>query len=646
MFDDTKFNTLNSVPFIGNLAVAYAHAGSYQSSVTDQYYWEAYHCLGDGSVMPYLKVPATNNVSHASVLPIGSTSFTVSADAGSYVGITVNNEIIGTALVPTSGTVDVTITAQNTTGTARIVVTRQQRQPYIQDIPVAGVTQHNISVTANPSSGGTVTGGGSYYEGTECTLTATPNTDYAFVNWTKNGAVVSTNATYTFTVTEGASYTANFNYVKEYTVAIKPQSPEYGTVAFGSKNNRATTFVYDFEDGTSQGWTVLQGPNGDSPDNWMHSSDYISDNLTGKGHHSSDGFMISESYIFDTDTGVTPDNYLVSPRLWLNCSITFWATNLADDYGAEHFAVAVSTNGNANANDFTTVQEWTLPAQKTGGTRSIDNGTWYEYTVDLSNYRSYGYIAIHHFDCYYQWLLCIDDITITVDDGSATANYIHGSSCTVTATPYEGYNFKNWTENDAVVSTDASYTFTATADHDLVANFEPETVTQTATLTAGWNWWSTNLDVTLGQLQAALEAAGITPPITIKSQNNGSSTFNGNTWRGQLTSLDPNQMYKIQTSAGCEITLTGTSIAPDEHSITIKNGNNWIVYPLGETLTVNEVFGAFAAIGDAVKSANGSAVYAGNGVWRGKLVNLIPGQGYVYYSTTAEDRTFIFESTK
>ena len=171
-------------------------------------------------------------------------------------------------------------------------------------------------------------------------------------------------------------------------------------------------------------------------------------------------------------------------------------------------------------------------------------------------------------------------------------------------------------------------------------------LSQTMTLTQGWNWWSTSLDITMEQLKAALEAAGIEPPITIKSQNNGSSTFNGSTWRGQLTSLDVNQMYKIQTSSEFEITLTGTPIVPAEHPITIKNGNNWIVYPLSDTLTVNEVFGAFAAVGDAVKSANGSAVYAGNGNWRGKLVNLIPGQGYVYYSTTAEDRIFTFGSTK
>ena len=38
-FDDTGFNTLNSMPYIGNVAVTYAHAVGYTSSVTDEYYY-------------------------------------------------------------------------------------------------------------------------------------------------------------------------------------------------------------------------------------------------------------------------------------------------------------------------------------------------------------------------------------------------------------------------------------------------------------------------------------------------------------------------------------------------------------------------------------------------------------------------------
>lgn len=51
-----------------------------------------------------------------------------------------------------------------------------------------------------------------------------------------------------------------------------------------------------------------------------------------------------------------------------------------------------------------------------------------------------------------------------------------GSQVTVTATPNSGYTFGGWTENGSedVVSRSASYTFTLTAQRDLVASFVPQ----------------------------------------------------------------------------------------------------------------------------------------------------------------------------
>ena len=73
-------------------------------------------------------------------------------------------------------------------------------------------TSFIINATANPAEGGEVSGGGTYQMGTVCTLTATPNEGYTFINWTKYGNEVSTEATYSFIVTEDAAYVANFNY--------------------------------------------------------------------------------------------------------------------------------------------------------------------------------------------------------------------------------------------------------------------------------------------------------------------------------------------------------------------------------------------------------------------------------------------------
>ena len=89
---------------------------------------------------------------------------------------------------------------------------------------------YTISASASPSNGGTVSGGGIYTYGQSCTLTANPATGYTFVKWTKNGVQVSTNTSYTFTVTESASYVAHFQ-ANSYTISVSADPSNGGTVS-------------------------------------------------------------------------------------------------------------------------------------------------------------------------------------------------------------------------------------------------------------------------------------------------------------------------------------------------------------------------------------------------------------------------------
>ncbi len=64
------------------------------------------------------------------------------------------------------------------------------------------------------------------------------------------------------------------------------------------------------------------------------------------------------------------------------------------------------------------------------------------------------------------------DVTAT-NAGTASGNgvYTNGTAATVIAAPKAGFAFTGWTENDAVVSTSASYTFTNLMNRSLKANF-------------------------------------------------------------------------------------------------------------------------------------------------------------------------------
>jgi len=54
--------------------------------------------------------------------------------------------------------------------------------------------------------------------------------------------------------------------------------------------------------------------------------------------------------------------------------------------------------------------------------------------------------------------------------------YEINDTATVTATAFDNHTFINWTQGGVVVSTDYSYSFTATEDVELVANFEREKI--------------------------------------------------------------------------------------------------------------------------------------------------------------------------
>ena len=88
-----------------------------------------------------------------------------------------------------------------------------------------------VTATAAPNTYGKVT---NRQQGTTCTLTATPNANYVFVNWTENGVVVSTDATYTFIVESSRNLVANFMQPPTYIDLGLPSGTLWATCNVGA----------------------------------------------------------------------------------------------------------------------------------------------------------------------------------------------------------------------------------------------------------------------------------------------------------------------------------------------------------------------------------------------------------------------------
>ena len=224
-------------------------------------------------------------------------------------------------------------------------------------------------------------------------------------------------------VTVGTSTQGNHvEWVFEH--GFNPYAPE------GSgQGGDASSFMEDCDAGMPAGWTNIDA-DGDG-NVWVSSmTPGIYHNsgvdLTGTGHNASTAYVISGSYANQTGAVLYPDNYLVSPEVTLGGSFSFFACAQDASYAAEHFGVAVSTNGSTSAADFTTLQEWTLTAKNVGSVMSAGRsganraqGNWYQYTVDLSAYEGQtGYVAIRHFNCHDQFILNVDDISMNAENGA------------------------------------------------------------------------------------------------------------------------------------------------------------------------------------------------------------------------------------
>ena len=193
---------------------------------------------------------------------------------------------------------------------------------------------------------------------------------------------------------------------------------------------------------------------------------------------------------------------------------------------------------------------------------------------------------------------------------------------------------EGWTVEDEPIASPAinleepSITFTVTEPKHFFAYFTPNLFTQTSALAQGWNWWAPMTQATVAHIEAAL---GDTL-LQVKPQNDPLGE-----------NLAMGEMYRIQTSAPCNLTLTGIRLS--SATVSITNGTNWFGYTGNEPAAIATVFGSTfgPSTGDKIISQDeGFAVFNGT-AWEGTLTTLQPGHGYVYISNSSGTKTVVFE---
>lgn len=171
-----------------------------------------------------------------------------------------------------------------------------------------------------------------------------------------------------------------------------------------SQNEKNLIYLQEgFEDATSfppDGWTIID-LDGDGYQ-WQCSP------VGGWGVNSGSGCATSASYNSNTNTALTPENYLITPKIDIdqpNMELQYYVSVQEAAFPAEHYKVAVSTTG-TNPSDFSDIIfEETMIAKATGQN--------YERNINLNNYLGQSiYIAFVHYNCTNQFFLNLDDVSV------------------------------------------------------------------------------------------------------------------------------------------------------------------------------------------------------------------------------------------
>ena len=166
-------------------------------------------------------------------------------------------------------------------------------------------------------------------------------------------------------------------------------------------------------------------------------------------------------------------------------------------------------------------------------------------------------------------------------------------------------------------------------------------------LAKGWTWMSIYVDPVVADIASVLpkDATILKRFKNIKSQTAFASVNSSGQIFGELATIEPGKMYKIQLSTKTDFEVYGIEIDVANTSQTIHPGYNWIGSLSNRVMSPEDAFAELSPVaGDRIKNRTSFAEYSKNGIWEGTLESIVPGQGYIYQSKATEDKTFHYPS--
>lgn len=379
----------------------------------------------------------------------------------------------------------------------------------IKTFAVTGTSQYrNTDSTGDWStgtSGGSVSGSGTYDYGSKATLTASAATGYTFMGWfNTSGTSVGTSTTYTInSVTAAVTVYARFQ-KNWYTVTYTR-----GT-GVNSLSKTSERVAYN---GTVTSETAVASTGYNSP-TWTKSS--------GTG-------LLSVSAGKATLSAIQSNCTLVASATINSYTISY--TKNANIASISKTSETVNYGGTATCTA-------TLPANTAQYTYSF--GGWYEGSIQVGTALALSVAnitAARTFEA--RGVATVNKYTLTVVNGSGSGTYNYGTKVTITASTIEGKTFSKWSDGVTTASREVTVTANAT--------YTAEYTTNTYTVTYVKGTGIATISKTSETVSWGANATGCTATVTT------GYTFDG--WYNGGTRVSTSLTY-APTNVKSNLTLT------------------------------------------------------------------------------------------
>lgn len=228
-------------------------------------------------------------------------------------------------------------------------------------------------------------------------------------------------------------------------------------------------------------------------------------------------------------------------------------------------------------------------------------------------------------------------IALSTESEGATIYYTTDGSCPCDAATRIKYE-RPIVINDAV--TIKAMAVGINADESDVQTFD-YTIRQSSVkllLAEGWNWNSHDLASPL----ATTELNGVATRIVTQEREAIADPDLGLV--GNLLSINAAETMKLLAPATAEKAFAGEQYNPTATQIELVRGWNWLGYPLGTALSLNDALALLEPdTDDCIETLDGGfATYTADGKWTGSLQLMQPGRGYLYKS--GSDKSFAYNA--